>query len=134
MAQATGLTHKDRLMERPYHHIEVERSEDVFCIRLRKPTLDEAALHELSDDLSQLLTRDGCCKLVFSLGPEEPQCLYSIFLAKLVALQRRLKAAGGGLKLCEVGPDTLRIFDACGLTSLFAFMPDKAAAIAAFAG
>ena len=121
-------------MERPYHHIEVEQTGDVFCIRLRKQTLDEAALHELSDDLNQLLTRDACCKLVFSLGPEEPQCLYSIFLAKLVALQRRLKAAGGGLKLCEVGPDTLRIFDACGLTSLFTFVPDRATAIAAFAG
>jgi anti-anti-sigma factor len=121
-------------MERPYRHIEVERHGDVFWIRLRQPKLEEGALHELSEDLNTLLAADGCTKLVFSLGPEEPQCLYSIFLAKLVGLQRRLKAAGGGLKLAEVSPDTLRIFDACGLTALFTFVPDKAAAIAAFAG
>jgi anti-sigma B factor antagonist len=120
-------------MERPYQHIEVERTGDVFCIRLRKPTLDETGLHELSDELNQLLAQEGCRKLVFSLGPEEPQCLYSIFLAKLVSLQRRLKAAGGGLLLCQVGPDTLRIFDACGLASLFTFVPDKATAVAGFA-
>ena len=121
-------------MERPYRHIDVENRGDIFCIRLRQPQMDEAALHELSDDLGQLISEDGCCKLVMCLGPEEPQCLYSIFLAKLVALQRRLKAAGGGLKLCQVAPDTMRIFDACGLTPLFDFFPDQAAAIAAFSG
>jgi hypothetical protein len=121
-------------MERPYRHIEVERIGDVFCIRLRNPTIDETGLYELSDDLNHLLGNDGCRKLVFSLGPEGPQCLYSVFLAKLVALQRRLRAADGGLKLCEVGPETRRIFDACHLTSLFTFVADKAAAVAAFGG
>jgi anti-anti-sigma factor len=121
-------------MSLPYHHLEVERAGDVFCIRLRQARLDEATLYELCDELTRLVSEDGCCKMVLSLGPQEPQFLYSIFLAKLVTLQRRLKADGGALKLCDVGPDTLRIFGACGLTPIFEFCPDKAAALAALSG
>jgi anti-anti-sigma factor len=121
-------------MESPYRHLDVERAGDVFCARLRQPKLDEHGLYELGEDLNRLLGEDGCGKLVLSLGPEEPQCLYSIFLAKLVSLRRRLKAAGGGLKLCQVSPNTRKIFDVCGLTPLFEFHPDRAAAVAAFSG
>src|SRR5439155_18894423 len=95
--------------------------------------LNEDALYELGDELTRLLREDGCQKMVLALGPEEPECLYSVLLAKLVALQRQLRSAGGGLKLSDVGPDTRRIFDVCGLTPLFEFHPDRAAAVAAFA-
>jgi anti-anti-sigma factor len=120
-------------MPRPYRHIEVACPGDVFCVRLRQPKLDETALYELCDELTRLVTEDGCRKLVLSLGPPEPQFLYSIFLAKLVTLQRRLKGNGGALKLCEVGPETMSIFDACGLARLFEFYPDQAAALKALA-
>jgi anti-anti-sigma factor len=120
-------------MERPYRHIDVERIGEVFCVRLRQSRLDETALYELCDELTCLLREDGCRKLVLSLGPEEPQCLYSVFLAKLVTLRRQLRGEGGALKLCEVAPDTLEIFDVCRLTPLFDFYPDKASAVAAFA-
>lgn len=119
-------------MERPYRHIAIERAGDVHCVRLTEPKLDENGLHELSDELNRLLAEGGCRKLVLSLGPDEPQFLYSVFLAKLVGLQRRLQAVAGGLKLCHVGPDTMQIFEACRLTPLFAFYPDRAAAVAAF--
>jgi anti-anti-sigma factor len=119
-------------MERPYRHIAVERTGDVHCVRLTQTKLDENGLYELSDDLNRLLA-EGCRKLVLSLGPEEPQFLYSVFLAKLVSLQRKLQAAGGGMKLCQVGPDTMDIIAACGLVKLFSFYPDPPAAVAAFA-
>src|SRR5262245_38680751 len=121
-------------MARPYRHIEVEAQDDVFCVRLRQAKVEEAALHVLGDELHRPVTEDGCRKVVLSLGPQEPQFMYSIFLAKLVAVQRRLKDNGGGLKLCDVGPDTLSIFDACGLARLFEFYPDRATALQAFAG
>jgi anti-anti-sigma factor len=120
-------------MERPYKHIEIERPGDVFFLRLRQPKLEEAALYELCDELTRLVAEDGCRKMLLCLGPEEPQFMYSIFLAKLVTLQRRLQANGGALKLCNVGHDTMNIFDACGLARLFDFYPDKAAALQAFA-
>jgi anti-anti-sigma factor len=119
-------------MERPYRHIDVEPAGDVFYARLRQSRMDENALYEMGDELTRLVREDGCRKLILSLGPEEPECLYSVFLAKLVGLRRDLLAAGGGLKLCHVKPETLRIFDVCRLTPLFDFYPDKAAALAAF--
>ena len=53
---------------------------------------------------------------------------------RVVTLRRRLVADGGALKLCEVGPGTMEIFEACGLRPLFDFYPDQAAALKAFAG
>ncbi len=119
-------------MDRPYRHIDVETAGDVHCVKLRETKLDENALYELTDELGALVGEDGCSKVVLTLGPEEPQFLYSVFLAKLVTLQRRLRAKGGALKLADVAADTVRIFDACRLTPLFDFQPDRAAALASF--
>jgi stage II sporulation protein AA (anti-sigma F factor antagonist) len=119
-------------MERPYRHISVAWSGDVTCVRLRKVQFTEDELYELFDDLNQLVEQDGCRKLVLSLGPEEPQFLYSVFLAKLVSLQRRLNARNGGLKLCEVSPDTMKIFEVCRLDRLFEFHPDQNGGVTAF--
>jgi anti-anti-sigma regulatory factor len=82
--------------------------------------------------LVRLVEEDGCRKMVLTLGPPEPEFLYSIFLAKLVSLQRRLRERGGALKLTGVGPNTLRIFEACRLVPLFDFAPDQDAAVAGF--
>jgi anti-anti-sigma factor len=120
-------------MERPYRHIEVECVGDVHCVRLKQLTLDENALYEMADELHHLGAQDDCRKLVLSLGPEEPRFLYSVFLAKLVTLQRRLQAHGGKLKIADASVDTRSVFDACGLTPLFDFAPDRATALAAFA-
>jgi anti-anti-sigma factor len=91
-------------------------------------------VYELGDELHHLAAQDGCRKMVLSLGPPEPQFLYSVFLAKLVTLQRRLQARGGKLKIADTTPETRDIFDACGLTNLFDFAPDRATALASFAG
>jgi anti-anti-sigma factor len=119
-------------MERPFRHIDVECAGDVHCVRLRQSKLEETALYELADELQSLVEDDGCRKMLLSLGPAEPQFLYSVFLAKLVTLQRRLQGNGGALKLSDVAPETVKIFDACRLTPLFEFVPDRAAGIAAF--
>ena len=50
---------------------------------------------QLADEVVDLID-GGCRKLVFTLGPESLQCLYSVFLAKLVMFQRVLRERGGG--------------------------------------
>ncbi|HEY7158729.1 MAG TPA: STAS domain-containing protein [Gemmataceae bacterium] len=111
-------------------HIDVERRGDVFCVRLRQPRLEEAAIYELSAELRDLVTNDGCRTMALSLGPESPECLYSIFLAGLITLQRVLREHGGELMLCHAQPDVRDIFKACGLDPLFHFLPDFEAAVA----
>ena len=119
-------------MARPWNQIEVEKHGDVHCVRLRYVHMDELQLQELGSELTRLLEEEGCCKLVLNLGPPDPMCLYSVFLAKMVTLQRRLTKAGGGFKLAHVSPDTFKIFEACHLHTIFDFYPDQQAAIAAF--
>ena len=78
----------------PYRQIETEQHGDVYCLGLRDPRLRFTELDELIAELDRFVAESQCRKLVFLLGPEEPQCLYSLFLAKLVSLQRRLQAKG----------------------------------------
>jgi anti-anti-sigma factor len=117
-----------------YRQIEVERAGDVCCVRLRQHRMDESALHELGRELTHLVTEGAARRLALSLEHVSPDCLYSVFLAKLVTVRRTLQEHGGALKLCGVTPDTVGVFEACQLKSYFDFAPDLAAAVTAWAG
>src|SRR5437588_4669861 len=118
-------------MERPFKQIEFERQADVYCVRLVHAQLDENGLEELSAEVARLIDENGCRKMVLSLGPEDPLCLYSVFLAKLVNLQRRLGSAGGALALAGLSDNTQRIFQVAGLHKFFSFYPNAGEAVAA---
>ena len=119
-------------MSRPYRSIVTESKDDVCCVRLKRPQLDEGEVSELGEELAHLVTAGGCRKMVFSIGPEPPQLIYSVFVGKLLMVRRLLEEHGGGLKLCEVSPHVRGVFDALQLTKYFEFHPDQAAAVAAF--
>jgi hypothetical protein len=118
-------------MERPYQYITVERHGDVYYVRLGIRRLGEMDIVEMADEVVSLIIDEGCRKLAFSLGPEPPQCMYSVFLAKLIYIRRRLKECGGCMKLCEAAPDVVHLFEACHLQDFFDFLPDRQSAIAA---
>ncbi|MCI0379039.1 MAG: hypothetical protein L0215_15635 [Gemmataceae bacterium] len=121
-------------MERPYTQIEVTKHADVSCVRLRHAVYNEMALEELGAELGRLIDEDGCRKMVLNLGPEAPDCLYSVFLAKIANLQRRLQAAGGALALAQLSAFTKDIFRAAGLEKYFQFYPSQERALAALEG
>lgn len=116
-------------MTRPYRHIEVEMRGDAFCVRLLQTRLNEPVLYELASELRGLVVDGGCREMALSLGPKPPECLYSVFLAKLISLQRLLSERGGGLILCHASPVVHEIFAACCLDRLFHFLPDFEAAV-----
>lgn len=117
-------------MTRLHRLIHVEQRGDVFCVNLLQTRLDEPMIHELSDELRELVARGGCRRMALSLGPESPECLYSVFLAKLITLQRVLREHDGELVLCHVRPAVRDIFEACCLDRMFTFLPDFEAALA----
>jgi anti-sigma B factor antagonist len=119
-------------MSRPYRTIVVERKDDIFCARLKRPQLDEGEVSELGEELAGLVNEEGCRKLVVSIGPEPPQLIYSVFVGKLVMVRRLLQEKGGALKLCEVSPHVRGMFDALQLSQYFEFYADQAAALASF--
>jgi hypothetical protein len=117
-------------MERPYRHIVVERQGDVFCVRLRHHRMDESDILEMADELVSLIDKEGCRKMVLSLGPGPVDCLYSVFLAKLVMVRRLLAEREGHFKICEALPQTIGVFEACHLKEYFDFVPAVATAVA----
>ena len=115
-----------------YRHISATRQGDVVCVRLKHTRLEETEIAQLGDEILSLCRQDGCRKLALSLGPETPYCLYSVFLAKLVAIRNALGKLGGQMVLCDVGPNTYDAFEACQLHKEFVFVRDFAAALAHF--
>jgi anti-sigma B factor antagonist len=119
-------------MSAPLRYLIATQVGDVTCVSLRKPRLLEDEVLATADEVIGLID-GGCRKMVFSLGPGALQCLYSVFLAKLVMFQRVMRERGGALKLCDVTPEVRDVFEACRLHELFDFAPDRASALEAFA-
>jgi hypothetical protein len=110
-------------MTRAYRHLIVEVRDGVYRVNFRNRRLNEVELADLTDELLGLID-DGCRLLALSLGPEPPLFLYSVFLARLVTLQRLLREQSGSLILCDLKPEVLRIFEACRLDLQFRFARD----------
>src|SRR5262245_11747028 len=115
-----------------YRQVQVERDGDIACVRIRQRHLDEIEVHELFDELQHLIGPGGCRRLALSLGPSTPECLYSVFLAKLVTLERLLSEKGLSLKLCECSPGVLEVLEVCGLRDRFQYAATPQEAIAAW--
>jgi hypothetical protein len=124
------LLTEDRVMTQPWKHIDVEQRGDVACVRLRRFRIEEPEIPHLESELMTLGSTTGCKKIALSLGPRPPECLYSIFLAKLLTVQRRLADHDCRLVLCEVSPEVRAIFEVCHFAELFQFVPDFDAAVA----
>ncbi|MBI3407422.1 MAG: STAS domain-containing protein [Planctomycetes bacterium] len=118
-------------MERPFKQIEVERVEGAFCVRIRKVELDEKSLEDVGAEIARLIDEENGLHIILNLGPKDPLCLYSVLLAKLISLQRRLQKIGGELALANLGPETKKIFQVAGLEKFFSFYPDQTAALEA---
>src|SRR6476619_2256194 len=113
-----------------YRFISVERHQDVHYVRLKSTRLEENEIQLLGQELIDLCEKDGCRKLVLSLGPEPPDCLYSVFLAKLIAVRNAIQRQHGRMVLCDLSRPAYSVFEACLLHREFTFAPDLAAAIA----
>lgn len=111
-----------------YRLINIDRHGDAACVRLVQTRLDENEIYELFDELLHLAREQGAVRIALSLGPRTPDCMYSVFLAKLISLQRRLRERGGALKLCECTAQVIDILEATVLREYFDLVPDPATA------
>src|SRR5579859_6663889 len=102
-----------------FHQINVECRGKVFCVRLKHQRMNEVELHQLGEELSQLVMENGCRLMALALGFDQIECLYSSFIGKMMAVRKLLLENGGHLKLCEVGPASLGVLKTCKLTELF---------------
>src|SRR5260370_33814127 len=97
-------------MSRAYDYIAFERVGEAICARLQRPQVEDHQMDDLGAELARLIDEENCRKLVLILGPEEPDCLISVFLAKMITLQRRLEGLGGAFARAQVSEHTRNIF------------------------
>lgn len=118
-------------MSSPYRHIEVQRTVDVFLVRIKQTQLDDAAIRAMSDEVESMVLREDCRKLVMSLG--QLTCLYSVLIAKLIKLRRLMSERHGALKLCNISTEVRDVFESCQLQHYFDLAQDCDAAVQALA-
>ena len=118
-------------MQRAYKFISHHQHGDVFCVHFKQTKLEDHELEELGAELGRLIDEENCRKMIVNLGPSDPELLYSLFLAKLIGLHRRLDGAGGGLALAHVSDDARNLFRVAGIEKFFRFYPDQQSALQA---
>jgi anti-anti-sigma regulatory factor len=106
-------------MTKPYALIDWSRRDDTLIVGFRYPRMDEGQITGIMSELLDVAKDSGCRKYVLRFGPRPVECLYSVFLAKLITLQRMLAADGLGLVLCEMHPSVRTVFQACKLENYF---------------
>jgi anti-sigma B factor antagonist len=76
------------------------------------------------------LLASGAARIVINL--EQVHYVDSAGLGALIEMQRKTKAKGGGLKLCNLGPNLRQALEMARLLPIFETCPSEAAAIASF--
>jgi hypothetical protein len=118
----------------PSRLIKVERVGEVACVRLQRTRLEEAEIIQLGEELHHLAEAPGGGKVALALGPQQPDCLYSVFLAKLVSVRNACRRHGGDLVLHSLSNLTFSVFEACHLHREFVFATNQADAVQILSG
>lgn len=118
-------------MKDRYQFIDFEIVSGIFCVHLQRLRVEDRNMDDLGAELARLVDEENCKKMVLCLGPEEPEFLISVFLAKIINLQRRLDAMGGAFVLACVSDYTRHVFRVAGIEKFFRFFPDQDAAVQA---
>ncbi len=95
-----------------------------------KKILDAANIQELGDELFSLVEEQGKTRLLLNFADVE--FLSSAALNKLIILDKKVKAASGTLKLCNLRPEIHEVFLITRLNQLFSIHNDVDEGLAAF--
>ena len=111
--------------------LEVSEVGGVTVIRfVDRKILDEANIQELGKELFALVEEDNRKSLLLNFSNVE--FLSSAALGKLITLDKKVKAHGGKLKLCNIRPEIYEVFAITKLNKLFDIQDTEEKAIASF--
>ena len=104
---------------------------DVAMVQfLDKKLMDQQVIQDLGDELFALVEKEKHQKLLLNFASVE--FLVSAALNKLILLDKKVKAAGGKLILCNLKPEIFDVFAITRLTQLFVIKRTEQEALAAF--
>jgi len=114
-----------------YRHLDINEVGDVTVVRFRDhKILEDINVQELGQELFQLIEVDNRQKLVLNFFAVE--FLTSAALGKLITMDKKVKAHGGVLRLCNIRPEIYEVFEITKLNRLFEIKDEEADALAAF--
>lgn len=114
-----------------YRRIGVSTNGDVTIVAFNdKKILDEASIQELGAELFGLVEQQQAGSVLLNFANVE--FLSSAALGKLITLDRKVKAAKGRLKMCNIRPEIFEVFQITKLNKVFDIRKDEADAIKAF--
>lgn len=112
-------------------HIDISEVGDVSVVRFTDAQiLDEVDIQELGEELFALVEKENRASLLLNFTNVE--FLSSAALGKLISLDKKVKAAGGKLKLSNIRPEIYEVFNITRLNKLFDIRNDESEALAAF--
>ncbi|MFN9369290.1 MAG: STAS domain-containing protein [Planctomycetia bacterium] len=114
-----------------YRRIDVSKVGDVTIVKFHdKKILDEAGIQELGAELFAVVEQDNRRRIVLNFTNVD--FLSSAALGKLITLDRKAKAHQGRLKLSNIRPEILEVFQITKLNKVFDIRGEEAEAVAAF--
>jgi anti-sigma B factor antagonist len=115
-----------------HRRIDVSKLGEVTIVRfLDKKILDEAGILELGAELFGLVELENRKSLLLNFAGVE--FLSSAALGKLITLDRKIKSNKGRMKMSNIRPEILEVFQITKLNKIFDIRKDEAEAISAFA-
>ena len=114
-----------------HRRIDVSKVGDVTVVKfVDKKILDEAGIQELGAELFGLVEHDNRRSIVLNFTNVE--FLSSAALGKLITLDRKVKGVKGRLKMSNIRPEILEVFQITKLNKVFDIRGEEAEAISAF--
>lgn len=111
--------------------LETNEIDDVTVVHFRdQKIIEDLGIQELGQELFHLVEEEERLKLVLNFSSVD--FLSSAALGKLITLDKKVKARGGTLKLCNIRPEIYEVFAITRLNRLFDIREDEADALAAF--
>ena len=114
-----------------HRRIDVSKVGDVTVVNfVDRKILDEAGIQELGAELFHLVEHDNRRAILLNFANVD--FLSSAALGKLITLDRKVKTAKGRLKMCQIKPEILEVFQVTKLNKVFDIRGEEAEAISAF--
>ncbi len=111
--------------------LDLEEVSDVTIARFTdKKILDESNIQIIGNQLFNLVDDDHRQKIILDFTNVE--YLSSAALGKLITMEKKVKAAGGKLRLCAIRPDIKEVFKITRLDKLFQIVDDREKALEGF--
>jgi anti-sigma B factor antagonist len=111
--------------------LDIEEVNDVTVARFTdKKILDESNIQIIGNQLFSLVDEDHRQKIVLDFTNVE--YLSSAALGKLITMDKKVKAAGGKLRLCSIRSDIKEVFKITRLDKLFQIMDNRDKAVEGF--